>query len=116
MAGVRHLPLSRRDRRLEPSPQAGFRVHTPHKTDTTAKLMLVALSFAWGLTWPAMRVALAEIPPFSMRSVTLGLGAVSLLTLVGIQRRGYALGGAKDWAHVVVAAILNIVGFTMLSS
>ena len=78
--------------------------------------MLVALSFAWGLTWPAMRVALAEIPPFSMRRVTLGLGAVSLLTLVGIQRRGYALGGAKDWAHVVVAAILNIVGFTMLSS
>ena len=36
-------------------------------TDTTAKLMLVALSFAWGLTWPAMRIALDEIPPFSMR-------------------------------------------------
>ena len=44
-------------------------------TDTTAKLMLVALSFAWGLTWPAMRIALDEIPPFSMRVVTLGLGA-----------------------------------------
>ena len=44
--------------------------------------MLVALCFAWGLTWPAMRVALAEIPPFSMRSVTLGLGAASLLIVV----------------------------------
>ncbi len=39
--------------------------------DTTAKLMLIGLSFAWGLTWPAMRIALDEIPPFSMRVVTL---------------------------------------------
>ncbi len=35
--------------------------------------MLIALGFAWGLTWPAMRLALDEIPPFSMRVVTLGL-------------------------------------------
>ena len=47
--------------------------------DTTARLMLVALSFCWGLTWPAMRIALDEIPPFSMRVVTLGLGAGALL-------------------------------------
>ena len=40
--------------------------------------MLVALSFAWGLTWPAMRVALDEIPPFSMRIVSLGLGGGAL--------------------------------------
>jgi drug/metabolite transporter (DMT)-like permease len=92
-------------------------VHAPQQiTETTAKLMLVALSFAWGLTWPAMRVALAEIPPFSMRSVTLGLGAASLLTVVAVQKRGFALGGSRDWLHVAVASVLNIVGFTMLSS
>jgi drug/metabolite transporter (DMT)-like permease len=78
--------------------------------------MLVALSFCWGLTWPAMRVGLAEIPPFSMRSVTVGLGAASLLTVVALQKRGFALGGPRDWMHVVVAGMLNIVGFTMLSS
>ena len=52
-------------------------------TDTTAKLMLVALSFAWGLTWPAMRIALDEIPPFSMRVVTLALGAGALFIVAG---------------------------------
>src|SRR4051794_4937205 len=78
--------------------------------------MLVALSFAWGLTWPAMRVALAEIPPFSMRSVTLGLGAASLLTVVAVQKRGFGLRRPRDWLHVAVASVLNIVGFTMLSS
>jgi drug/metabolite transporter (DMT)-like permease len=78
--------------------------------------MLVALSFVWGVTWPAMRIALVEIPPFSMRTVSLGLGAVSLLAVIRLQGRSFALGGARDWVHVVVAGILNIVGFTMLSS
>ena len=78
--------------------------------------MLVALSLCWGLTWPAMRIGLAEIPPFSMRSVTVGLGAVSLLTVVAVQKRGFALGGPRDWVHVVIAGMLNIVCFTMLSS
>jgi len=85
-------------------------------SEATAKLMLVALSFAWGLTWPAMRIALAEIPPFSMRTVSLGLGAASLLIVIKLQRRGFGFAGARDWAHVVVASILNIVGFTMLSA
>jgi drug/metabolite transporter (DMT)-like permease len=84
--------------------------------DATAKLMLVALSVIWGLTWPAMRVALREFPPFSMRTVSLSLGAVTLFAIVALQGRKLALGGPKDWAHVVVAAVLNIVGFTMLSA
>ena len=29
--------------------------------EAKAKLMLVVLSFAWGFTWPAMRIALNEI-------------------------------------------------------
>ena len=85
-------------------------------TDATAKLMLVALSVVWGLTWPAMRVALREIPPFSMRSISLSLGAVTLFVIVALQRRSFRLGGARDWLHVVIAALLNIVGFTMLSA
>lgn len=84
--------------------------------DLTARLMLVALSFAWGFTWPAMRVALQEIPPFSMRVVSIGLGMMSLLAVVRLQGRSFALGGRYDWLHVIVAGILNIVGFTMLSS
>ena len=78
--------------------------------------MLIVLSLSWGLTWPAMRVALDEIPPFSMRTVSLSLGALSLLAIALAQRRRLALGRAIDWAHVVIAAMLNIVAFTMLSA
>jgi drug/metabolite transporter (DMT)-like permease len=86
------------------------------RDDLTARLMLVALSFAWGFTWPAMRIALQDIPPFSMRVVSIGLGMVSLLAVVKLQGRSFALGGRRDWIHVIVAGMLNIVGFTMLSS
>jgi drug/metabolite transporter (DMT)-like permease len=85
-------------------------------SEAAAKLMLVLLSFVWGLTWPAMRIALAEIPPFSMRAVSLGLGAGSLLLAVKLRGRGFGFARPKDWIHVIVAGILNIVGFTMLSA
>lgn len=89
----------------------------PHEAaDTTAKLMLLLLSLAWGLTWPAMRVALSEIPVFSMRTVSLGLGALTLVSVVAAQRRKITMPNATAWAHVFVAAMLNIVGFSLLSS
>ena len=84
-------------------------------TDTTATLMLVALSIAWGLTWPAMRIALDEIPPFSMRVVTLALGAGALFIVVGLQGRPFAPGGVKNCAHLIVSGILNILSFSLLS-
>jgi hypothetical protein len=36
---------------------------------TIAKLLLVALSFCWGLSWTAMRVALDEVSPWGMRLI-----------------------------------------------
>ena len=83
--------------------------------DTTAKLMLIAISFAWGLTWPAMRIALDEIPPFSMRVVTLGLGAGALFAVARLQGRSFALGSAKNCAHLIVSGILNVLSFSLFS-
>ena len=77
--------------------------------------MLVALSVAWGLTWPAMRIALDEVPPFSMRVVTLALGAGALFIVVGLQGRSFALGGVKNCGHLIVSGILNILSFSLLS-
>jgi drug/metabolite transporter (DMT)-like permease len=91
-------------------------VHVSSKADTKAKLMLVALSFCWGLTWPAMRVGLDEVPPFSMRVVTLGLGAAALLIVSALQRRRFALGSLKNCAHLIVSGILNVLSFSLLSA
>jgi len=116
MAGVRKHALPHGRGALEQDLQAGFRVHTPQPTtDTTAKLMLVALGFCWGLTWPAMRLALDEIPPFSMRVVTLGLGGGALMIYAWL--RGYPLtpGSWKNRGHLIVSSILNVLSFSLLS-
>jgi drug/metabolite transporter (DMT)-like permease len=77
--------------------------------------MLVALSFCWGLTWPAMRIALDEIPPFSLRVLTLGLGGGALMLYAKLQGRSLALGSFKNLGHLTVSSVLNVLSFSLLS-
>src|SRR2546430_15644709 len=82
----------------------------------TARLMLVAVSLAWGLSWPAMKIALNEIPPFSMRVGTSGLATATLFTLAFMQRRNIRVHSGLAWAHLVVAGCLNIACFTLFAA
>ena len=87
----------------------------PTSPDTTARLMLVLLSLGWGTTWPAMRIALDEVPPFSMRVATMFVGALTLAVLTVLMRRTFALRGRRAVVHVGVAGLFNIVSFTVLT-
>lgn len=75
--------------------------------------LLAALTFAWGVNWAAMRIALAEVPPWTFRSMCLGLGSVVLFLVLH-------LGGQKipwprgQWWRLWVLALLNITGWNML--
>ena len=84
--------------------------------DIQARLMLVVLCLIWGLTWPMMKIALNEIPPLSMRTLTAGIGALALLLICLVGRRSLRIPTARAWAHVVVASILNVVGFSLFSA
>ena len=78
--------------------------------------MLAALSLIWGITWPAMRIALDEIPPFSMRVATSFLGALTVCAVARLQQRSLRIHGTGAWLHVIIAALLNVVGFTLLTA
>ena len=78
--------------------------------------MLVAVSLAWGVSWAALKIALNEIPPFSMRAGTSGLATVTLFALAFIQRRNIRVHNGIAWAHLVVAGFLNIACFTLLTA
>jgi drug/metabolite transporter (DMT)-like permease len=77
--------------------------------------MVVLLSLGWGTTWPAMRIALDEVPPFSMRVATMLVGALTLAALTLLMRRTFALRGRRAVVHVLVAGLFNIVSFTVLT-
>jgi drug/metabolite transporter (DMT)-like permease len=80
-----------------------------------ARLSLVALCFGWGVTWPIMKIALNEIPPFSMRIGSIGLGITTLTILMLLQGRSFRIPTPMTWLHIVVAAIFNIVGFSIFT-
>ncbi len=83
--------------------------------DTQARLMLIALCLLWGLTWPAMKIALAEIPPLSMRTLTAAAGAITLLVMCLATRTRLRV-PARAWGHVVIIACLNIGAFSLLTA
>jgi drug/metabolite transporter (DMT)-like permease len=83
--------------------------------DLQGKLMLVALCLLWGVTWPLMKIALTDIPPLSMRTLTAGLGTLTLLLICLVTRRSLYL-PAKMWGTVFVTSFLNIGAFSLLSA
>ncbi len=91
-----------------PPPQDG--------ADSTARLMLIVLSIAWGTTWPALRITLYEMPPFSMRVVTCFLGGAVVLAFAAAQRRTLRIPRGLPRLHVAIAGTLNLAGFSILSA
>src|SRR3954467_6219216 len=78
---------------------------------TIAKLLLVALSFCWGLSWSAMRVALDEVSPWGMRLIGYSIGATTLFLLIKAQGRSLAIPRGRDWLHILIAALFLSVSF-----
>jgi len=74
--------------------------------------LLVALTLAWGLTWPVMKMGVRELPPLFFRALSVGGGLAVLalyarLTGVPLRLR------REDWSDLVVLAIPNVVIWQM---
>jgi drug/metabolite transporter (DMT)-like permease len=83
--------------------------------DLRARLMLIALCALWGVTWPLMKIALAEIPPLSMRTLTAAAGMLTLLIICLVTRTRLRV-PVHAWGHVVIIACLNIGAFSLLTA
>ena len=66
--GWRTLRLRRRPHGHTHQTRAGMSPHVSNLSDAAkARLLLVVLCLGWGTAWVTMRMALEQIPPFSMR-------------------------------------------------
>ena len=85
--------------------------------------LLAGLTFAWGFNWTAMKVALAEVPPWTFRTLCLGFGSAVLFAALraGGQRLAVPAG---EWPRLAMLAFFNITcwnvrvafGMTMIPS
>ena len=51
------------------------------RTRVAGLLLMAALMFGWAVSWPATKIALNEIPPLLLRTITLSSGGLGLLLL-----------------------------------
>lgn len=91
---------------------------SPPKPDQvrTATLLLVALSFCWGLAWPAMRIGLDQLSPWTLRFFGYSIGALTLFVLLRIQGRSIAIPRGRAWLHVIAASLTNVVSFGLFGT
>lgn len=84
--------------------------------ETQARLMLVLLCLIWGVSWPVMKIALEEIPPFTMRMSSSVFGALTVALVCRATGRSLRIPDAKAWIHLVVASLLNVALFSALTA
>ena len=107
-----------------PPPRAGAaRVSAPPRSDSRASaqalpplgfLLLAGLTLFWGGNWPAMKLALAEIPVWPFRSMCLIAGGVALLTLSRLSGRSIRV-PTGEIRPLLVCVVFNILGWHLLS-
>lgn len=71
-----------------------------------------ALAFFWGFNWPAVKLGLMEMPPFALRMVGMGAGAVLLLAVAVLAGRSLNVPRAS-WVPLFIAGAFNIAGFNL---
>ena len=75
--------------------------------------ILAGLTFAWGFNWTAMKVALAEVAPWTFRSLCLGFGSAILFMV--LRAGGQSLAVPKGQrARLALLAFFNITCWNLL--
>ena len=79
----------------------------------SARLLVLGIGVLWGLNWPAVRLCLDALPPWTMRALGLGGGALALFAIAALTKR--SLGVPRSaWLHVAATGLLNIGAFNVL--
>jgi drug/metabolite transporter (DMT)-like permease len=82
---------------------------------TTAKLLVVLLGLAWGFNWIATRIVLEALPPWTLRTVGIALGAATLFAAAAI--RGVSLSVPRaERMKIVIAGFFNVAIFGVCSA
>jgi len=80
-----------------------------------ARALVVLLAFAWGLNWIAARIALDEVPPWSLRFAGLAIGTATLFAAALLT--GHRLHVPRgERIHIMVAGFFNVAAFNILSA
>ncbi len=77
--------------------------------------LIVLIGVFWGLNWPAVKILVGEIPPFTLRAI--GFVAAALVLAAVARARGEVLMPQRaEWPQLIAAGLLTIFGFNVLTA
>jgi drug/metabolite transporter (DMT)-like permease len=79
------------------------------------RLIPVLLALAWGLNWPAVKIMLTAIPPFALRGLGLGGGALLLLMLAAAKGKRVWPERAA-WPGIAIGAVSTVMIFNFATA
>ncbi len=77
--------------------------------------LLAGLTLIWGTNWPLFRVALAELPVLTFRSIVLTTAIVVLYVVLRLRRESFAVPHGK-WPMLILASLMNITVWNIATS
>lgn len=78
-------------------------------------ILLAALTLFWGLNFPAMKVVLGELSPWTFRTLCLSLGGIGLLAINRMNGRSLKI-PRSDFKPLLFASAFNITGWHLCSA
>lgn len=88
------------------SPQAGR---------SPAAALVPLLGLLWGLNWVAVRLCLAEIPPWTLRATGFSVGAAALFCFLALSGRNLTV-PRRHWPRLLVVGLLSVTAYNVLSA
>lgn len=75
--------------------------------------VLAGLTLVWGCNWTAMKIAIADVTPFTFRTLCLGLGSGVLFAFLRASRQPLAI-PRDQWKRLALLAFFNITCWNLL--
>jgi drug/metabolite transporter (DMT)-like permease len=82
---------------------------------TGARLLVLVLALSWGFNWIAAAFALEEVPPWSLRFTTTGIGAAALIVAVYLSGRALKVPPGA-FKHIALAGFFNVAIFNVCAA
>ncbi|SIT05341.1 DMT family transporter [Insolitispirillum peregrinum] len=88
----------------------------PPATRDWGKLGLIGLiSLCWGLNWPAIKILLGYLPPFTLRALAFTAGAVLILAIARLSGNRLRV-AHSDITPLVLGGLLNVLVFNLFTT
>ena len=81
----------------------------------SAKLLVVVMGMAWGFNWVAARFILEALPPWTMRTIGIGLGDLTLFAAAAISGATLAVPRGER-SKILIAGFFNVAVFSVGSA